>query len=65
MGSRVYLLGVLYGGHEFNAQGVLQFANLPNTPVPVTRIPINLGIIIKAERILEFEKLFKGVNGGK
>lgn len=26
MGSRVYLLGVLYGGHEFNAQGVLQFA---------------------------------------
>lgn len=59
VGSRVYLLGVLYGGHEFNAQGVLQFANLPNRPVPVTRIPINLGIMIKSERVLEFENLFK------
>lgn len=59
MGNRLYLLGVLYGGHEFNAQGVLHFANLPNVPVPVTRIPINLGIMIKAERVLEFESLFK------
>lgn len=32
---------------------------LPNVPVPVTRIPINLGIMIKAERVLEFENLFK------
>lgn len=63
MGSRIHLLGVLYGGHEFNAQGVLHFANLPNVPVPVTRIPINLGIMIKAERVLEFETLFKGIGG--
>ena len=59
VGNRIYLLGVLYGGHEFNAQGVLHFSNLPNVPVPVTRIPINLGIMIKAERVLEFENLFK------
>lgn len=64
VGNRIYLLGVLYGGHEFNAQGILHFANLPNVPVPVTRIPINLGIMIKAERILEFENLFKSDNGG-
>lgn len=63
LGNRIYLLGVLYGGHEFNAQGVLNFANLPNVPVPVTRIPINLGIMIKAERILEFENLFKQIGG--
>lgn len=63
MGNRIYLLGVLYGGHEFNAQGVLHFSNLPNIPVPVTRIPINLGIMIKAERILEFEPLFGGNKG--
>lgn len=63
MGSRIHLLGVLYGGHEFNAQGVLHFANLPNVPVPVTCIPINLGIMIKAERVLEFETLFKGIGG--
>lgn len=59
MGNRLYLLGVLYGGHEFTAQGILHFSNLPNVPVPITRIPINLGIMIKSARILEFETLFK------
>ena len=58
VGNRVMLLGVLYGGHQFNTQGVLQFTNLPNVPKPVVQLPINLGIMIKAERILEFEKLF-------
>lgn len=64
VGPRIYFLGVLYGGHEFNARGVLQFVNLPNTPVPVTHIPINLGLMIKAERILEFETMIKKVSGG-
>lgn len=61
LGNRIYLLGVLYGGHEFNAQGTLQFANLPNVPVPVTHIPANLGLMIKAERILEFEVMIKSI----
>ena len=64
IGSRIYLLGILYGGHEFNARGVLQFANLPNVPVPVTHIPINLGLMIKSERILEFEAMIKELSGG-
>lgn len=64
VGTRIYLLGILYGGHEFNARGVLQFANLPNAPVPVTHIPINLGLMIKAERILEFETMIKELSGG-
>lgn len=64
VGNRIYLLGVLYGGHEFNAKGVLQFSNLPNIPSPITRIPINLGIMIKAERILEFENMFSQSKGG-
>lgn len=63
MGNRIYLLGVLYGGHEFDAQGILQYYNLPNVPVPITRIPINLGIMIKAERILEFEAIFRNIKG--
>ena len=64
VGNRIILLGVLYGGHEFNAKGVLQFANLPNAPLPVTRIPINLGLMINAERILGFEKMFTKQDGG-
>lgn len=64
VGNRMYLLGVLYGGLELNARGVLQFATLPNVPSPVTRIPINLGIMIKSERILEFEAMIKSLKGG-
>lgn len=51
----LYLLGVLYGGPQYNAEGVLQFANLPVAPTPFVPIPTNLGIIIKSERLLEFE----------
>ena len=63
VGNRIFFLGVLYGGHEFDARGVLQFASLPNLPAPVTRIPINLGVMIKAERILEFEEMIRTLNG--
>lgn len=63
VGSRVFLLGILYGGPQFNAIGNLQFSNLPNTPKSITSIPMNLGIMIKAERILEFEDYFKHITG--
>lgn len=63
-GNRVYLLGILYGGPQYNATGVLQFASLPNVPVPVTSLPTNLGVMIKSERLLEFENQIKMINGG-
>lgn len=55
MGNRIFLLGVLYGGPQYTATGELQFASLPNRVVAQTQIPMNLGIMIKSERILEFE----------
>lgn len=58
LGNRIYLLGILYGGPQFDAQGILNFSVLPNAPTPIVSIPMNLGVMIKAERILEFEKLF-------
>lgn len=58
MGSRLYLVGVLYGGPQYTAVGTLHFANLPNTPTPITQIPTNLGIAIKSEKILDFENIF-------
>lgn len=64
VGQRIYLLGVLYGGHVYDARGSLQFTSLPNMPVPVTHIPINLGLMIKAARILEFEPMIKEQLGG-
>ena len=60
---RVLFLGVLYGGPEFDVNGVLKFSELPSMPIPITRLPVNLGIIIKSERIREFEKLFSPPTG--
>ena len=59
-GSRLMLVGILYGGPQYSAQGELMLMDLPNTHqiVSKTQIPTNLGIAIKAERILDFETLF-------
>lgn len=59
VGSRILLVGVLFGGPQFSAQGVIQFANLPNFPRPVVQIPTNLGIAIKASELIQFESIFK------
>jgi V8-like Glu-specific endopeptidase len=60
IGSRIFLLGVLFGGPQYSAQGILTFNNLPNIPYPIVNIPANLGIIIKANKILDFETVLKG-----
>jgi hypothetical protein len=62
MGSnRVILLGILYAGPQHTAQGDIQIIDVPTgeRPVAISRIPNNLGLIIKSERILELEELFK------
>ena len=58
MGSRIFFVGVLYGGPQYSASGTITFSNLPNVPKPIINIPTNLGIAIKSERILEFEEIF-------
>lgn len=58
IGNRIFLLGVLYAGPQYSAQGTIRFANLPNVPSLITNIPTNLGIIIKSEKILDFESFF-------
>lgn len=57
LGSRIYLLGILFGGPQYTAQGVLTFANVPNIPKPIVSIPTNLGVAIKSSEILEFEEI--------
>lgn len=59
--TRVILLGVLFAGPQHTAQGDIQIVNVPtaNKPIAISRIPNNLGLIIKSERILELENLFK------
>ena len=59
--DRVILLGVLYAGPQHTAYGDVQIVNIPtmHKPIAISKIPNNLGLIIKSERILELEKLFK------
>lgn len=62
MGSpRILLIGVLYAGPQHTATGEIKVVNVPTIqqPVAFSRIPNNLGMVIKAERILELEQLFK------
>lgn len=59
--SRVLLMGVLYAGPQHTATGEIEVVTVPTRQVPMSilRIPNNLGMIIKSERILELEELLK------
>lgn len=59
-GTRVKLLGILYAGPQHTAEGNIQIVEVPisNKPITLTGIPINIGIIIKAERLKDLDDLF-------
>jgi hypothetical protein len=62
MGSeRIHLLGVLYAGPQHTATGEIKVVNVPTLQVPLTisRIPNNLGIVLKSERITEMKQVLK------
>jgi hypothetical protein len=53
------LLGVLYAGPKYTLHGEIEIEPVPTrtTQFQVPMIPTNLGYVIKAERILEFEPI--------
>ncbi|MCW7483238.1 S1 family peptidase [Leptospira kanakyensis] len=57
--SRIFLLGTLYAGPQYNSKGKIRPVLIPtNTKyISETKIPINLGLVIKSERLLEFKSL--------
>lgn len=60
LGNRLRLLGILYAGPQFTAEGKIVVNNIPTaleTNV-TTRIPSNLGIVIKASQLLAFDEIF-------
>jgi hypothetical protein len=60
-GDRIIFLGILYAGPQHNAQGEIEIVDVPTLqkPIAISRIPNNLGLIIKSERLLELEKKFE------
>lgn len=59
--NRIRLVGVLYAGPQYTTEGTIVVKNIPTKAVPATLVslPINLGYVIKAERLLDFETLIK------
>ena len=60
LGSRVKLLGVLWGGPQYTAEGEIKIVPVPSADqaVALSRIPNNLGYCVKASQLLEFEDQF-------
>ncbi len=58
MKERFFFLGILYAGPQHTTIGQI-YTDYKNTPISVSNIPNNLGLIIKSERIEELELLFK------
>lgn len=61
IGTRFKLLGVLYAGPQYMADGTIQVVDVPTQQraISKTSIPSNLGFVIKAQRILDFEEPLK------
>lgn len=57
--NRVKLLGILYAGPQHTATGEIQIVDVPTTQqaVAFSRIPNNLGLVIKAHRLLELDSI--------
>ena len=62
----IKLLGVLYAGPQQTVEGKIKIVDAPTKSIPLaeSRIPINLGNVIKARRILDFESVFEKENSG-
>lgn len=63
VGTRVYLLGTIYGGPQLTLEGKIVVKDIPirEEPISQTSIPINLGYVIKSQKILDFESKLKNM----
>lgn len=61
VGTRLLFLGVLYAGPMYGAEGKIIFKTIPTSSKPTAnvQIPTNLGVVIKGERVFEFESVFE------
>lgn len=61
MGTRIMFIGVLYAGPQYTATGELEIVDIPTAQVvrPIFRIPNNLGVVIKSEKVLEFNPILQ------
>lgn len=60
-GIRLALLGILYAGPQYTAKGEIVVVNVPtnSTQVSYSEIPCNLGYVIHANKLKDFESILK------
>ncbi len=58
-GGRLILLGVLFAGPQHVAEGEIRTIEVPLAQIPISlsKIPNNLGFVVKAQKIADFKKL--------
>lgn len=63
IGRRIKLLGVLYAGPVHTATGEIKAVTIPTKDVTMSfsKIPSNLGFVIKATRLLDFDEVLKAL----
>ncbi|KAF6618276.1 trypsin-like peptidase domain-containing protein [Paenibacillus sp. EKM102P] len=63
LGNRVALLGILYGGPQYTTTGEVRIVDVPTRQqaISVSSIPNNLGIIIKAKKLIDFEPILSEI----
>ena len=61
IGSRLKLLGVLYAGPQYTAEGEIRIVKVPTVEraIALTDIPNNLGIVVKARKLEALDALFR------
>jgi hypothetical protein len=64
---KLYLLGILYAGPTVNADGKIYKANPTEIEaggyLTRTKIPMNLGYVIRSNELLEFKEVFQNLLG--
>lgn len=61
IGNRVLLVGITYAVHQHTATGEIVIEEIPthNKPIALSRIPNNLGLVIKSTRLKAFESILQ------
>jgi hypothetical protein len=59
IGSRIKLLGILYAGPQYTADGEIVIEDVPtqNMHIAKIKVPINLGIAIRSDKLMDFDKI--------
>lgn len=62
-GTRISLLGTLYAGPQHTATGEVRIVNVPtvNKPISISTIPNNLGLVIHASKLDDFNPILKKI----